>query len=123
MLSTKAIDEFIEGDWTVAGDDDTRSGYWDLEDVTDNGRLDIATWTRSEPTPVEIMRLGKVTFVESFGGEGQGDRMHLVFRLDTVDGSSRLFKKDGYYSSYGGSEYDAELQEVKATEKTVTVYE
>ena len=56
--------------------------------------------------------------VEDFGGEGLGDHAHVVIRVD-----DKLFKIDGYYSSYDGTDWDTEWYEVKPAEKTITVYE
>ena len=69
----------------------------------------------------EILVDGKVVKfqeVESFGGEGQGDHMHVVFRV-----GDQLFKKSGYHVSHDGSYWDGPLEEVKPVKKTVVVYE
>lgn len=52
------------------------------------------------------------------GGEGQGDEIWFVFRVGT-----QLFRKEGYYASHYGSDWDGELYEVVEKQKTVTVYE
>lgn len=65
---------------------------------------------RGEQVPVE--------FVANFGGEGQGDDLWIVFKV-----GDQLFRKDGYYASYGESDYDGDLREVRAVVKAVTVYE
>lgn len=73
--------------------------------------------------PKEIEGIGTVRLVEQVGGEGQGDHQHLVigviFPGETVE---RLFKKDGYYSSYADSFYDEALYEVAQVQETVFVY-
>jgi hypothetical protein len=60
---------------------------------------------------------------KAFGGEGQGDRYWMVISLS--DGTStRYFRKDGYYSSYGeGGTLDSEVAEVRPIEKAVVFYE
>lgn len=56
--------------------------------------------------------------IKSFGGEGQGDDCWLVFQV-----GNQLFRKDGWYASHYGYEWDGSLYEVEAVERTVTVYE
>lgn len=55
--------------------------------------------------------------VASIGGEGEGDYRAIVFSID-----SRLFRMSGYYASHYGTEWDGDLEEVEAYEKTVTDY-
>lgn len=66
--------------------------------------------------------LGGVEVVASDpGGEGHGESIWVVVR---VNETGQLFRIEGYYASYGdGSQYDGELREVKAQERTVIVYE
>lgn len=60
--------------------------------------------------------------VEDFGGEGLGDTRYIVIAVE--DGNSvQYFRKDGYYASYDGSTWDGDFREVKAEQKTITVYE
>ena len=55
------------------------------------------------------------------GGEGSGEEMYLV--LKTTDGESvQYFRKDGYYASFDGSNWDGAFYEVTPTQKTITVY-
>lgn len=70
----------------------------------------------------EIPGLGYVKLVDEYGGEGQGDEYWVVFSVSD-GGVTRLFRMDGYYASYYGSEFDGDLKEVQARQKTVTVYE
>lgn len=64
-----------------------------------------------------------ITLIEEVGGEGAGDYIHLVFRVDR-DGSTQWFKKTGYYRSYEGTDWtDGDLIEVTPQERTVIVYE
>lgn len=55
--------------------------------------------------------------VASVGGEGEGEYRALVFSID-----GRLFRKEGYYASHWGTEWDGDLEEVEEYEKTVTDY-
>ncbi len=60
---------------------------------------------------------------EQFGGEGQGDDYWIVFSVEK-DGDKKFYKIPGWYSSNYGSELEAyNTFEVKAVEKTVTVWE
>ena len=59
-----------------------------------------------------------VTKVDGFGGEGQGDEIWVVVSVGT-----QTFRKEGYYDSHHGSDWDGEFEEVRGVEKTVTVYE
>lgn len=59
-----------------------------------------------------------VTKIAGYGGEGKGDEIWVVVSVGT-----QLFRKDGYYSSGYGSDWDGDLYEVVAREVTVTVYE
>lgn len=70
-----------------------------------------------------IPGVGVLIPVEDFGGEGQGDSLWYVFKVIFPDGVQKLLRMDGYYSSYQGGEYDGNLVEVKAVDKTITVYE
>lgn len=59
-----------------------------------------------------------VTHVIQVGGEGQGDEIWFVIQV-----GDQLFRKDGYYASHYGSDWDGDFSEVRATQKTITVYE
>lgn len=66
---------------------------------------------------VEVKGLGKLEYVDSFGGEGQGDDYWVVFKL-----GGKLYRKDGYYASYDGGELDGELYEVEPVQVSRTEY-
>ena len=56
--------------------------------------------------------------VERYGGEGEGDKLWVVFSVD-----DQLFRVTGYYSSWDGDNWeDASLEEVEAYEVMVTKY-
>lgn len=82
-------------------------------------------WEELEGETVAVPGLGLVEVVENFGGEGQGEHMHLVFKVEHSGEwpSVKYYKVDGYYSSYGGSEWDGNLYEVKPVQRMVTFYE
>ncbi len=52
------------------------------------------------------------------GGEGHGESCHYVFQV-----GDQLFRKDGYYASHYGTDWDGSLYEVQAVERTATLYE
>lgn len=71
-----------------------------------------------------IPGLGTVTTVDSYGGEGEGDRYWVVVKVEMEDGSgTRWFRKDGWYASYVGGSFDGDMIETSPKEKTVVVYE
>lgn len=72
---------------------------------------------------VLVPGLGRVEVAKEFGGEGQGDRYYIIFRVTEDNGNIRYFKIDGWYASYDGGHYDGPFSEVKPVEKTVTFYE
>lgn len=59
--------------------------------------------------------------VEEIGGEGQGDYAAVIFSVKTPKGT-RLFRKEGFYSSYDGTDWDGNFAEVETFQKTVTDY-
>ena len=75
-----------------------------------------------EVAGVAIPGIGQARTVEDFGGKGQGENRWIVFKVTNAEGE-RLFRKSGYYASFYGTDWDGELEEVVAKEKTVTVFE
>ncbi len=51
-------------------------------------------------------------------GETTGGSVFMVLKVD-----GRFFKKEGYRSSYGGTEWDGPCREVRAEPKTVVVFD
>lgn len=77
-----------------------------------------------EHDELDIPEFGKLSVIETVGGEGQGDHAHVVFKLVDAVGSVTYYKVDGYYSSYDGVDWDgSDLYSVQKREKTITVYE
>lgn len=63
---------------------------------------------------------------DSYGeyDQGSSETVWIVFRLEPPHGAAeRFFRKEGTADSYGEVSWDRTFREVKATEKTVTVYE
>jgi hypothetical protein len=62
--------------------------------------------------------------VERVGGEGQGDHVHWVFTITDSEGNITFWKKNGYYSSYDGSDWSyGDLRQVTPKVKEVKYYE
>ena len=55
---------------------------------------------------------------EQFGGEGQGDHCHYVYKV-TKGKKSLFIKFDGYYDSNNGSDYDGDFNIVEPYMKQV----
>lgn len=65
-----------------------------------------------------------VELVESdTGGEGHGEDIYMVFKTTDADGTVQYWRKDGYYASYDGSDWDGDFREVRPQERVVTFYE
>jgi pullulanase/glycogen debranching enzyme len=54
------------------------------------------------------------------GGEGSAEYIWQVWSVKDAEGNVQYFKKEGYYMSYDGSNWDGTLFEVEPYEKTVT---
>lgn len=50
--------------------------------------------------------LNTARYVDGYGGENQGNTYWFVFSVQFEDGTTHLFRKNGYYTSYGGAELD-----------------
>ncbi len=62
----------------------------------------------------------KIIEIEMKGGEGQGEHHHVVFEVESPNFPKFFVKADGYYSSYGGTEYsDADVYEAESYMKEV----
>lgn len=60
----------------------------------------------------------EVKVVEDFGGMDQGSTRYVVFEVD-----GRLFRKDGFYASHYGTDWDGDFREVRKVVKEVAFYE
>lgn len=94
-------------------------GYDDVEDF-DEDDIDWSELMYSlRKSDAYLTAFGELFVVSAEGGEGQGDYAEIVFSVD----NRRFFRKRGAYSSYAGFEWDGRFREVRAVEKTITVYE
>jgi len=73
-------------------------------------------------TATEVEGLGTVEVIDSDGGEGQGEVIYFVLKISAGD-TVRYFRKDGYYASHYGTDWDGSFAEVSAVQRTVTFWE
>jgi len=88
-------------------------GWWEAEYVFKNG------------VTVEVNdRLVTVT-LESYGSgyDPDYDENYKTNIEVILAAEGRLFRKTGYHQSFTGGDFDGPLEEVKAVQKMVTVYE
>jgi hypothetical protein len=69
----------------------------------------------------------RVTLVDSYGGEGEGDEVAKTIAVAFVDEdgescATRYLQKPGYHQSYEGTYYDGEIFEVTPVTERVTVW-
>ena len=78
-------------------------------------------WQEKKAECLKQLGLGEIEEVEQYGGEGQGDSWYTIKHFKEHD---VYIKTEGFYSSYNGTDfYYGFGEEVKPTQKTVTVYE
>ncbi len=94
--------------------------YGDGTFTTESDLWHYFKWEEIDNFPTE---LGVIQYVDSYGGEGQGDDYWVVVKVVGHDGTERYFRRNGWYQSYSGGELDGPTVEVRPREKMVTVYE
>jgi hypothetical protein len=97
--------------------------YAENPDVTFEGKLE--SWHDVQDhfsTATEVEGLGTVETIDSDGGEGQGEVIYFVLKISDGD-TVRYFRKDGYYASHYGTDWDGSFAEVSAVQRTVTFWE
>lgn len=77
---------------------------WDYE------KIDVPFLLRGVPTEVSI--------AEQTGGMDEGSNASITFQI-----GSQYFRKDGYYASHYGYEWDGAFYEVRPKRVTVTQFE
>lgn len=78
---------------------------------------------KHEPVePKNVIRGVTIKCLEDFGGMDMGSERYVVFSM-TDETGTRYFRKDGFYQSHYGTDWDGEFREVRPVEKTITVYE
>lgn len=76
-----------------------------------------------EHEPVAVEGAGSVEVVHGeTGGEGAAEHCEMVFKVTAGDGTVRFFKKEGWYQSFNGTEWDGDFFEVEPALRTITVY-
>ncbi|MFF0498479.1 hypothetical protein ACFYU5_18885 [Nocardia aobensis] len=86
-------------------------------------------WKYEAPdSGVMIPGIGNVRVVDSVGGgEGSGEEMYLIFSVqpegEKYAWNVKYYRKDGYYASFDGSNWDGGFFEVKKVQRTVTLFE
>ncbi len=71
----------------------------------------------------ELPGIGRVLVIDSYGGEGQGEERWFVFKVTDTEGNERIFRKDGYYASHYGTDWDGDVTEVEQVKKMIDVWE
>lgn len=89
-----------------------KTGEWEPGFSVNDGWLDVGGKRLHIGSNVEV-----VDVVTETGGMDEGSAASVVFKV-----GDQLFKKDGYYQSHYGYDWDGDLYEVEAFEKTVTDY-
>lgn len=56
------------------------------------------------------------------GGEGHGENVYMIFKL-VNDNGIHFFKKEGYYASHHGTDWDGPFSQVTPVERMVIFYE
>lgn len=112
-----------EGSWHEFREAVDRTHEWRKDDAGNYAR-DGEGRIIQDPldTPgAEIPGIGQAVLVDDFGGEGQGDQYWFVFKVTNADGE-RHFRRNGFYASFHGGDYDGPTDEVVAKEKTIKVW-
>lgn len=95
--------------------------HWSSKDTEARDKWDEAYCEWSDKREAEFKAaVGEYKQVESYGGEGQGERYFNIYKFEDHD---IFVKENGFYTSFDGVEWDDDFQEVRPTSKTVTIYE
>ncbi len=106
--------------YTVEQVEEAIREYEEMERTSDYGTYNEDFWENISwyRDPVMLPRLGEAERVTTHGGgEGDGEYMDVIFKI-----GDQLFRKTGYHNSWDSNDWDGELEEVEAFEKTVTDY-
>ncbi|MBF6085172.1 hypothetical protein IU485_27750 [Nocardia cyriacigeorgica] len=106
-----------------------REGEWDDEDDPIDDEPDNNAWhlileaLESGEKKIDLPDIGTLHLAESFGGEGEGDRYWFAFSITDANGQQRWFRRDGWYASHYGGEYEGPTTEVHPVQTIITVYQ
>jgi len=95
------------------------------ENAADTRTANLESWHDVQDhfaTATEVEGLGTVETIDSDGGEGQGETIYFVLKISDGD-TVRYFRKDGFYASHYGTDWDGTFAEVSAVQRTVTFWE
>lgn len=93
-------------------------------DNVDWSSVEEIFWSYKEPVVKVLPSGASVILQEQVGGEGEGERYYLIFRVDNEDATTQFFRVDGYYASDEGTRWEsAQLKEVKSASRQVVFYE
>lgn len=92
---------------------DHAADWYHLED------LQVGQKSRADDfdAQVEMVRPPEPAEYDSYG-ETTSERIYMIVKV-----GDRFFKKEGWRSSYGGTDWDGECREVQPEPKTVVVYD
>jgi hypothetical protein len=83
---------------------------WDEAEYAADGTVVLSISVDGETLPV--------TKVDGFGGEGKGEDIWVVVQV-----GDQLFRKNGYYASHYGTDWDGSFDEVRSFTQEVIAYE
>lgn len=113
LISTTSVERLLEEHefpYEYDGKRYTESGWYE--------------WREANNEPVQVPELGTVEVVNTEGGgEGEGEYVHIVFKVTDLSGTVRHYKKVGYYASFDGTTWDGDFSAVEPKQKVVTVFE
>lgn len=97
------------------GNGEGQTGWYDL--------IEAFPW-RNDVEKIVQLSSGKLEILDHrSGGEEEGTVMWLVLKFTDNNGNEQFFKKDGWYQSFHGGEWEGDFREVKATTREVVFYE
>lgn len=95
------------------------STYWE----DDAGDWDNIVGELECSDPFDLKDGSKVTTEDSWGGEGEGDSIGYVLKIERPGGEVQHLRVVGYYASWDGADWgDADIALVEPYEKVITDY-
>lgn len=95
-----------------------------FEKESDSGASEITSWYgikyelgRHVPWQVEGLEYPVYFHEDHGGGEGSGEEMWII-----LESGGRYFRKDGFYASFDGDNWDGAFVEVQRRQEVVTVF-
>lgn len=95
------------------------SAHWE----EDAGDWDNIVGELTYTDPFGLKDGSKVTTEYNWGGEGEGDSIGFVLKIERPDGEVQHLRVDGNYNSWDGADWeDAVIDLVEPYEKVITDY-